>query len=158
MWGLLSKEVPTTCSECGGKGSSVEFEPCPLCEGRGLIGNESEVCRTCNGAGRADAFGFIPRDLLQPGIEFHRRCEKCGNHSFRLRSGIMQQKVVKSWDSMEELRQVEYNDACEVACTECGHKYTIPLGKSWHQRLSPDQYSMLESRGVDLGFLYQTLR
>lgn len=158
LWGLMSKSVPASCGTCGGKGSAWELEACRFCEGRGLMGNESEVCRSCNGTGHADTFAFIPRELLLQGVEFQRRCERCGNHSFRLASGLIQQKVVKSWDAHEELRQVEFQDACEVSCTQCGHHYMIPVDAQWHQRLEPEQYALLEDRGLDLGFLYQLNR
>lgn len=158
LWGLMNKERPSTCGECGGRGSSWVLGTCRFCEGRGLMGNESEVCRSCNGTGHADTFAFIPRELLKSGVEFDRRCEKCGNHGFRLRSGLTQIKVVKSWDAHEELRQVEYQDACEVECTQCGHHYAVPVDSQWHQQLDSELYAVLEDRGIDLSFLYQASR
>lgn len=154
LFGLMTKETPTTCTDCGGKGATWELAQCRFCKGQGLIGNESEVCRSCNGTGHADTFSFIPREQLRSGVEFHRRCEKCGNHSFRLRGGLQQIKVIKSWDAHEELRQVEFQDACEVECTQCAHHYSIPVDAQWHQELESDQYAVLEDRGIDLSFLY----
>lgn len=155
LWGLMSKETPTSCTDCGGRGSSWELEQCSFCEGRGLMGNESEVCRSCNGTGHADTFAFIPRELLTAGMEFQRRCERCNNHTFRLASDVRQQKIVRSWDAIEELRQVEYKEACDVECTGCGHRYMILVDPRWHVRLEQEHYAVLEDRGFDLGFLYQ---
>jgi hypothetical protein len=155
LFGLMNKDVPSSCTECGGKGSSWELEQCPICEGQGLVGNESEICRACNGTGHADTFAFVPRELLQAGLEFQRRCEKCGNPHFKLTTGLIQHKVVKSWDALEELRQVEFQDACEVACTSCGHKYMIPVDPKWHRQLDEEIYRVLEDRGIDLSFMYQ---
>jgi RecJ-like exonuclease len=153
LFGLMRKSLPLTCPDCGGAGKTLALEDCAFCEGRGLIGNESEVCRTCNGTGHAEVFAIIPRDMLAPGLTFHRRCERCGNTTFRLATGIVQQKVVKSWDALEELRQVEYQDACEVECTGCGLKYAIPVDARWHQQLDSEQYELLAQHGLDTSFL-----
>jgi hypothetical protein len=153
--GLIRRELPTTCDNCGGSGQLVEMPTCKVCEGQGLVGNERELCRVCNGTGRADNFAFIPRAKLQPGLMFERRCDDCGAMSFEIVSPLEERKLVKSWEREEELRQVEIVEQVKVRCVACGNSYYIPIDKEWHQELSGDEIGLLENVGVNLSFMYQ---
>jgi DnaJ-class molecular chaperone len=155
MFGLLRKEIPTTCEECNGNGHVVELPSCPFCEGQGLVGNEREICRTCNGTGRVDAFGFIPRELLRPGTLFARRCDQCSEGTFEIVSNIEEHKMTRSWEREEELRQIEVVERVKVRCSSCGHSYHIPVSPEWHGKLTPEITGNLENMGVNLSFFYE---
>ena len=88
LFGLFKKETSTTCQNCQGKGQVVETPMCKSCEGRGLVGNEREICRTCNGTGRADSFSFVPRSKIKKGLVFERRCDLCKANAFEIDSEI----------------------------------------------------------------------
>ena len=154
LFGLLKKQIPTTCDQCDGNGYVLEFPLCPFCEGQGLVGNERELCRACNGTGRADTFGFVPRSKLKPGTFFSRRCDKCRESRFEIISNIEERKMTRSWEREEELRQVEFVEQVKVRCTSCGHTYHIPVSAEWHQELTPEMTGDLENLGVNLGFMY----
>jgi len=153
MFGLLKKEVPSTCDHCNGQGYVLDMPTCKFCNGQGLVGNERDICRACNGTGKADSFAFIPRSQLKPGTIFERRCDKCGNATFELMSSVEEYKLTKSWEREEELRQVEMQERVKVRCTECAHTYTIPVDPELHQTLSSEEIVALEQIGVNLGFL-----
>jgi DnaJ-class molecular chaperone len=153
--GLIKKEIPATCDHCSGLGYIVELPTCKFCEGQGLVGNERDVCRACNGTGKADAFAFVPSKMLKPGTIFQRRCDRCSGNTFEIMSGVEQFKLTKSWEREEELRQVEIVEKVKVRCTSCGQVYHIPIDPEWHQELESDMVSSLEDMGMNLNFLYQ---
>lgn len=151
--GLIRKEVPSACDTCSGTGQVVEMPACSFCEGQGLVGNEREICRACNGTGRADAFGFIPRSRLKAGTLFERRCDKCGDRTFEIVSDIEVHKLTKSWEREEELRQVELIERVKVKCVACSQTYFIPIDANWHQEMTDDVLTVLEDIGMNLSFL-----
>ena len=155
LFGLFKKEISTTCQNCNGKGLVVETPMCKSCEGRGLVGNEREICRTCNGTGRADSFSFVPRSKIKQGLVFERRCDLCKANAFEIDSEIEQKKITKSWQREEELRQVEIIEQVKVHCTNCGQTYYIPLDQEWHQELSTEMIGDLEELGYNVSFMYQ---
>jgi RecJ-like exonuclease len=155
MWGLMKRELPTTCEDCHGQGYTVDIPVCEICDGRGLVGNESEVCRSCNGTGKVDSFALIPLALLIPSTHFQRRCEQCGSDFFELRTPVQQKKIYRSWDPVEELREYELVDTVSVACTQCGNAYDIQVDPKYHQPLDPDAAAEFERLGLNLGYMYQ---
>jgi len=155
MWGLVHRSVPTTCSHCHGQGHLIELPPCKICQGRGLVGNESEICRSCNGTGHIDAFAMIPAELIHPGTRFQRRCESCGSDEFEIRSEIKSEKLYKTWESTEELRDYELLEKVAVACTQCRNAYEIIVDPAFHKLIDPDTAQELERLGMDLSFMYQ---
>jgi hypothetical protein len=158
LFGLRRKATPVTCDNCNGKGRIVETPICDFCEGQGLVGNEREICRACNGTGHCESFGFIPKVKLRPGTLFERRCDKCGEHTFEIISEIEHQKLTKTWEREEELRQVEYIDRIKVRCISCSQNYFIPVSASWHHELSTEDVGKLEDLGINLSFMYQKVR
>jgi DnaJ-class molecular chaperone len=155
MWGLVKRDVPVTCDNCRGSGFLVGLPACTVCTGHGLLGNESEVCRSCNGTGKMDSFALIPTDLLVNGTIFHRRCEQCNNDTFEIRSEIEHHKVFNSWEAIEELRSYELIDRVKVGCTVCNHGYHIQIDPAYHQDIDPDTAIEFERLGLNLNFLYQ---
>jgi DnaJ-class molecular chaperone len=155
MWGLIQRAVPAPCGTCGGAGHSTELPTCKKCNGRGLVGNESEICRSCNGTGHIDSFAMIPPQLLHPGTVFHRRCDQCSSDEFEIRSDIQHQKVYKTWDAAEELREYETVDNVKVSCTRCSNSYEIIIDPAFHKLLDHDTAQELQRLGLDLSFLYQ---
>ena len=156
MLGLLHRTVPAPCGTCGGNGHSVSLPVCKICQGRGLVGNESEICRSCNGTGHVDAFALIPLELLHTGTHFQRRCDMCGSDDFEIRSEIKQEKLYMTWDDAVELRQYELVERIAVACTRCPNKYDITIDPAYHKMIDSDTAQELERLGVDLNFLYQS--
>jgi DnaJ-class molecular chaperone len=154
MFGLMKKETPQTCENCNGRGFVVAFDTCRFCEGQGLVGNERDICRACNGTGRADVFAFIPRARLKPGVFFERRCDQCGQSQFEVISTIEEYKLTKSWEKEEELRLVEVMERVKVRCIGCGQTYNIPLDPQWNGELDADQVGALEDMGINVSFLY----
>lgn len=153
--GLIKKEIPATCEQCNGQGRVFEMSNCTFCEGQGLVGNESEICRACNGTGKVDGFSFIPKGKLKNGIAFNRRCESCGNNEFEIVGEIETVKLTKSWEREEELRQIEYVERVKVRCISCRNTYHIPIDKEQHQELTEDQIALLTKMGVNLAFMYE---
>ena len=133
----------------------IEMPPCGFCEGQGLVGNEREICRACNGTGKAGEFALIPRDRLMPGVLFARRCDKCGAGSFEIVTNIETKKLTKSWEREEELRQVEIIEQVKVRCDACGHSYYIPVDHEMHQELTTEEVSRLEGLGLNLSFMHR---
>ena len=156
LFGLLKRNVPATCEGCRGQGTYYETQPCEICEGQGLVGNESESCRACNGTGKADTFAFIPRRLLTPGTLFARRCESCPATQLEIVSEIEDFTIMKSWESEEELREKEIVNRVKVRCPECSHSYYIRLNPEWNQEIPEDQHQVLENLGFNLSFLYDS--
>jgi len=154
LLGLIKKEIPSSCENCGGRGKVYNIATCKFCEGQGLVGNESEICRACNGTGKIDVFSFIPRERLKPGVTFNRRCESCGHNVFEIRSEIESIKLTKSWEREEELRQIEMVERVKVRCTNCNNTYFIPVDEDTHQVLSPQQIAAAENMGMNLSFIY----
>jgi hypothetical protein len=156
MLGLLHRSVPSPCGTCGGTGKSLALPTCKICQGRGLVGNESEICRSCNGTGHVDSFAMIPLELLHSGTHFHRRCDSCGNDDFEIRSEIKSEKQFRSWEDIEELRQYELVEMVAVACTRCMNHYDITIDPAYHKVLDGETARELELLGLDLTFLYQS--
>lgn len=156
FFGLLRKNIPATCDHCNGKGYIVETPACHFCEGQGLVGNERDICRACNGTGKVGTFGFIPRQRLKPGTHFERRCDECGASTFEIVSEVEDFKLTKTWEREEELRQVEILERVKVRCAACGQVYHIPLHKDLHQELSSEDLKALEDLGMNLSFMYKT--
>jgi hypothetical protein len=155
MLGLLHRTVPTPCATCAGTGHLIQLPVCHVCDARGLVGNESEICRSCNGTGHIDAFALIPLELIKPGVNFQRRCDKCGNEQFQIRTPVEQQKLYKTWDAAEELRQYELVERVRVSCSRCPNAYEITIDPLFHQAINVDDQQEIERLGIDLSFLYQ---
>jgi len=155
LLGLIKKQIPSNCENCSGTGRVFEMPVCNFCDGQGLVGNESEICRACNGTGRVDSFSFIPRDKLQPGLNFTRRCSKCASQTMEIQSGIETRKLTKSWEREEELRSVELVEQVRVACPVCGDSYAIPVYDTMHKELEPTEVAQLERMGMNLSFIYE---
>jgi hypothetical protein len=155
MLGLMRRTVPTACGNCGGIGYSVDLPTCKICQARGLVGNESEICRSCNGTGHIDSFAMIPAELLHSGTHFRRRCDKCGDDDFEITSEIKSEKLYKTWESSEELREYELVEKVTVACSGCHNSYAITIDPAYHKVLDNDTTLELERLGIDLSFLYQ---
>ncbi len=155
MLGLLHRTVPTPCGSCAGAGHSVALPACNVCDSRGLVGNESEICRSCNGTGHIDAFALIPTEMIQPGVSFKRRCDMCGNDDFEIKSPVERQKLFRTWDASEELREFDLIEKVRVACSRCPNGYEIKIDPNYHKALDGDTAQELERLGLDLSFLYQ---
>ncbi|MCB1217633.1 hypothetical protein KDL44_09575 [bacterium] len=155
LFGLIRKQVPLSCEMCSGSGETFFTPTCKYCNGQGLIGNEREICRTCNGVGHWDAFAYIPRELLRAGTLFDRRCDQCDHNRMEIASPIEEFKQVLSWESEEELRSVEICERVKVRCPSCEHSYHIKLDAESHGELTPETVSALEKLGINLGYLYQ---
>lgn len=155
LFGLIRKQVPLSCEMCSGAGTSFATPTCKYCNGQGLIGNERDVCRTCNGIGHWDSFAYIPRQMIKPGMMFDRKCDHCDHHRMEIASDIEEYRQVLSWESEEELRTVEMIERVEVRCPNCSHHYHIKLDAESHGELSPEMMEKLERIGVNLGFMYQ---
>ncbi len=154
LFGLMKKDIPTTCENCDGSGYIIETPACKFCEGQGLVGNEREICRACNGTGRADSFAFVPRSRLKPGLVFERRCDQCGAGRFETVSTLENHRQYRSWEREEELRQVELVERIKVRCMSCNESYYIPVDKDLHGELTPDMVTKLEDMGVNVSFLH----
>lgn len=154
LFGLMKKEVPVSCDECSGTGKIVSLAECPYCEGQGLIGNEREICRACNGQGKIDTFGFIPINKLVPGTFFSRRCDQCRHDGFEIISGIEEKKLTRSWEKEEELRQVDFVKQVKVQCKQCGQTYHIRVNEAWHKPLTQEQVRQAEDIGLNLSFYH----
>ena len=154
LWGLKKRETPMTCEACGGSGETKTLPVCSFCDGRGLVGNESEICRACNGTGHIDSFALIPRDLLVPGTEFQRRCDRCGEHVFRIEKPLETVKLNRSWEAEESLRQYETIERVGVRCAGCGNSYFIQVDSSFHRPLEESVVAQLEEMGLNLSFLF----
>lgn len=155
LFGLIRKQVPLTCEMCAGAGTSYVTPICKYCNGQGLIGNEREVCRTCNGIGHWDSFAYIPREMIEVGTLFDRKCDRCDHTKMEIASEIEDYKQVLSWESDEELRSVEMIERVKVRCPSCNHSYYIKLDQESHGPLSQELIERLEKLGVSLSFMYQ---
>jgi DnaJ-class molecular chaperone len=153
LFGLMKKDVPTTCENCDGSGYIVETPVCQFCEGQGLVGNERDICRACNGTGRADAFSFVPRSKLKPGLVFERRCDQCGGTSFETVSQLENHRQYRSWETEAELRQVEIVERIKVRCMNCNESYYIPIAKDMHGELTSEMIGELENLGMNVSYL-----
>jgi RecJ-like exonuclease len=137
--GLLKRTHNEHCQLCRGLGRVLVHARCEHCEGRGLIGNESETCHTCNGTGKLDEFSEIPRASLTPGTEFERHCEGCDGRTFRIAGSVTRQRTAVSWDIIDELRQFETRETVKVQCVSCSRAYDITLHKAAHREFSPEE-------------------
>ena len=136
LFGLIRKQVPLSCEMCSGSGETFFTPTCKYCNGQGLIGNEREICRTCNGVGHWDAFAYIPRELLRAGTLFDRRCDQCDHNRMEIASPIEEFKQVLSWESEEELRSVEICERVKVRWRKLIPPGTIALAPA-HCPMSP---------------------
>jgi len=135
--GLIRKQVPATCSACGGKGYRLRQPKCNFCDGRGLLGNERDVCRPCNGTGYGDQFRWIPRSELRLGRMFERICSFCRHKvPFEVISPMESRNEVISWEEEESLRKRRKVERVRVECTECHDSYWIELDPEFHSELS----------------------
>jgi len=135
--GLIRKQVPATCSSCGGKGYHLTQPQCKYCEGRGLIGNEREVCRACNGTGYGDQFRWIPRSELKLGRTFQRNCLICKRKTtFEIITPIESKEEVVSWEEEESLRKRRTIERVKVQCNECHDSYWVEIDPDFHPELS----------------------
>jgi len=131
--GLVKKQVPISCPSCGGKGYVLKLKPCAYCSGRGLVGNERELCRVCNGTGTADDFAWVPRSKLVPGTHFTRACQICHRRtSHEIMSGVESYEKTVTWEEEESLRQVQQVQRVRVRCTECDDSYWIAINPEAH--------------------------
>lgn len=153
LLGILRRSLPTSCEYCHGRGSMLDVPTCRFCEGQGLIGNERETCRSCNGTGKADAFSFIPRESIGPGATFFRRCEQCGESSFEIVSDIEQHKLIRSWEADEELRHVEVVERVWVSCGHCSNRYDIMISDEMHKPIDAAATALLEELGIQQNHL-----
>lgn len=156
LFGLKKRETPTTCEACNGTGEITSLPLCSLCDGRGLVGNESEICRACNGTGHIDNFALIPRDLLVQGTEFDRRCDRCGEHRFRIEQPLESVRINRSWEAEEALRDYETIERVGVRCVSCGNAYLIQVDEKLHRPLEESVVGQLEAMGLNLSFLFRS--
>jgi len=112
---------------------------CGHCSGRGLLGNEQEICRLCNGTGNLDGFSEIPRAELRPGTTFIRKCDKCGSEVFEIGGEIETIKVQKSWGLEVELREYETRAQVKIRCLQCANSYTVPVNSAVHDKVSAER-------------------
>ena len=133
FFGLIKEQVAYACTSCGGSGK-IKGEPyCPICDGAGLIGNERELCRTCNGTGTGDGFRHMPRAQLVTGNTFSRRCDKCKAESLHeFSSDIETQVITTTWEKDELKRLKEEFERIKIECSVCGQSYYAKLDKYYH--------------------------
>lgn len=133
FFGLVKNEVAYACTECEGRGR-VRGEPfCPVCDGAGLIGNERELCRTCNGTGTGDEFRHVPRGMLSEGNTFSRRCDKCKAETLHEFVTDIETKVITTtWEKDEWKRQKDEFERIKIECSVCGQSYYAKLDKYFH--------------------------
>lgn len=133
FFGLIKNEVAYTCTSCNGMGN-VSGEPyCPICEGAGLIGNERELCRTCNGTRTGDEFRKVLRKDLVQGNTFLRKCEKCKAETLHeFLAGIESKVITTTWEVNEWERSKETFERIKIECTMCGENYRAPLDQYYH--------------------------
>jgi len=139
FFGLVKTQVAYQCSKCNGTGK-LQGEPfCPVCDGAGLIGNEREICRTCNGTGTGDGFRHIPRVSLVSGTTFGRRCDRCkGETLHELVSDIESKVIMTTWEKNEWERAKEEFERIKLECTMCGRSYQARLDKYYHSETGPN--------------------
>lgn len=137
--GLVRKSILIQCPDCAGSGKIFIKPKCSTCDGRGLLGDASQICPACNGTGYHDDFGLIPRADIKPGKKFKRRCPNCQSNSwFEILSDIDRKEKIISWEADESLRQREYYDQVEINCTSCNYKYAVPIDKNYHHPIGSD--------------------
>jgi DnaJ-class molecular chaperone len=133
FFGLVKTQVAYQCNKCNGTGK-VRGEPyCPVCDSAGLIGNEREICRTCNGTGAGDSFRHIPRASLISGTTFNRRCDRCKAETLHeIVSDIETRAITTTWEKNELIRAKEEFERIKIECTMCGRSYHARLDKYYH--------------------------
>lgn len=149
LFGLLRRRVTAPCALCCGQGRVRARATCRYCGGRGLLGNESEICRLCNGTGNLDEFSKLTLNELVPGVTFRRRCEKCDSGLFEIAQDIEAVRQATSWAIEEELRDYETSERIRIRCLQCANSYLVPVDRTVHEQNSQaagtaDQYVLLE--------------
>jgi DnaJ-class molecular chaperone len=145
LFGLVKNQVAYQCQKCGGTGK-IRGEPsCPICDGAGLIGNEREICRTCNGTGSGDGFRHIPRQSLVQGTTFSRRCERCKAETLHEFVSDIETKVITTtWEKNEWERSKDEFERIKIECTMCGRSYFARLDKYYHTDEGPNFDKVIE--------------
>jgi RecJ-like exonuclease len=145
FFGLLRRTIELPCALCRGQGKALTRASCSYCGGRGLLGNESDICRLCNGTGIADEFSAIGLSELAPGRQFRRRCNKCGGDRFEISGPIETTREPTAWDLEAELREYETSERIRVQCLDCTNTYLVPVDRASHVLAEslPEQHSRL---------------
>jgi len=147
FFGIIRKQIPTSCPACAGKGFTLKEPPCKFCNGEGLVGNEREVCRVCNGTGYGDEFRWIPRNKLVPGTTFNRVCAVCKKRTvFEIVTPIEEYTTITSWHVDESMRERAIGERVRVRCRECGDSYYVDIDPDFHQELTDEVKEYLSSR------------
>lgn len=133
FFGIVKKQIPMSCSTCGGKGYILKEPPCKFCNGEGLVGNEREVCRVCNGTGYSDEFRWIPRRKLTKGTTFQRVCSICKRKTIHeILTEIETVKVVPRW-SEGNAEKAFLRERVKVGCRECHDSYYVDIDPDFHK-------------------------
>ncbi len=153
FFGMVKKQIPASCSACGGKGTVLKEPPCKFCNGEGLIGNEREICRVCNGTGYSDAFRWIPRNKLVPGTRFNRICSVCRSETIHeVITPIETIKITPRWEE-EMVSATMVRERVRVICTACSDSYYVDVDPDFHKEETDEVRDYLLDRGIlkDLG-------
>jgi DnaJ-class molecular chaperone len=148
--GLIKKQVPINCPGCRGKGYALKMPTCKYCHGRGLIGNEREICRVCNGTGTGDDFAWVPHSRLLAGNTFQRVCAVCRRKTVHeILTDIVQQATTVTWEEEESLRKTQTTERVQVRCSQCSDTYWITVNPDMHpDEITPEmeEFIALQSR------------
>ena len=139
LLGLIQRNASATCSLCHGQGRVLTRVSCSNCGGRGLLGNEQQLCRLCNGTGKLDGFSEIPCEELKPGTTFIRSCDKCDGEVFEIAGDVEAIKVQKSWGLEAELQEYEIREQIRIRCLQCANGYYVPINEAIHNKSEADQ-------------------
>lgn len=112
---------------------------CSQCGGRGLLGNEQQICRLCNGTGALDEYSEIPHEDLRPGTTFSRLCDQCRGELFEIMGEIETVKVQKSWGLEAELQEFECLKQIRIRCLHCDNNYSVPVNAAFHRKEEIDR-------------------
>jgi DnaJ-class molecular chaperone len=153
--GLIKKQVPINCPSCGGKGFTLKMPACKYCHGRGLLGNEREICRVCNGTGSGDDFAWVPRSRLKAGNTFQRVCQVCRKKTVHeIMTDIVHQAQVVSWEEEEGLRKTQTTERVQVRCSQCSDMYWVTVNPDMHpDETTPEmeEFLAMQARVSDSG-------
>jgi len=146
FFGIVKKQIPASCPSCNGRGYILKEPPCKFCNGEGLVGNEREICRVCNGTGYGDEFRWIPRNRLVPGNTFNRVCSVCQKRTvFEILTPIEEYTTYLSWEADVDLRRKRVAERVKVACRECGDSYYIDIDPDFHQEQTEEIQEFLRT-------------